>query len=139
MRRIIESFIYRRLATTQSSIVSKLRRSIEKDILPPKPKRPSSSYIRYLQSVKDKLQKEYPDLKQRDIIKKISEQWAQLEPAVKERLQKQYTEEFSVYKQKLSDYNNSITDDQKKLINKELMKKEDAWEKSQVKQVSQFR
>ena len=124
----------RRLATTQDLIVSKLKRNIEKDILPPKPKKPLNAFMQYYISIKDKLHKEYPNYTQKELLKKVAEQWAQVEPTVKQNLQKQYTEQSSVYKQKLMDYKNSITDDQQMLIKKELIKKEHALERSQVKQ-----
>lgn len=124
----------RRLATTQDPIVSKLKRNIEKNILPPKPKKPLNAFMLYFLSVKDKLHKEYPNCTQKDMLKKVAEQWAQVDPTVKQNLQKQYTEQHSVYKQKLMDYKNSITDDQQMLIRKELIKQEHALEKSQIKQ-----
>ncbi|XP_011258733.1 transcription factor A, mitochondrial isoform X1 [Camponotus floridanus] len=124
----------RRLATTQDPIVSKLKRSIEKDILPPKPKKPLNAYMQYFLSVKDKLHKEYPNYTQIEIIKKVAEQWSQVDPTIKQNLQKQYMEQSSVYKQKLMEYKNSITDDQQMLIKQELIKKEHALEKSQIKQ-----
>lgn len=123
----------RRLAT-QDSIVSKLRRNVEKDILPPKPKRPLNPFIQYCLSIKNTLQKEYPNYTYSDIVKKASKQWAQVEPKVKENLRKQYMEQHLIYKQKLQDYENSITWDQKALVNEQLIKKEHEWEKNQVKQ-----
>ncbi|XP_029164384.1 transcription factor A, mitochondrial isoform X2 [Nylanderia fulva] len=124
----------RRLATPQDSTISKLKRNIEKSILPPKPKKPLNAFMQYFLSVKDKLHKDYPNYTQKELLKKVAEQWTQVESGVKENLQKQYMEQLSVYKQKLMDYKNSITDDQQMLIKKELIKKEHALERSQVKQ-----
>lgn len=120
---------------TQDRIASKLKRSIEKDVLPPKPKKPLNIFMQYFFSVKDKLHKEYPNYTQKEILKKIAEQWSQVNPTIKQNLQKQYMEQNAVYKQKLMEYKNSITDDQQMLIKKELIKKEHALEKSQLKQV----
>lgn len=99
--------------------------------------------MQYLLSVRSNLQNKYPDYPYKDIIKKASEQWAQLDSVTKQNLHKQYTEQYSVYKQKLIDYENSLTTDQKVLIKEELMrkelakeKKEYAKEKSQIKQAS---
>lgn len=124
----------RRLATTQDSIVSKLKRNIEKDILPPKPKKPLNAFIQYFLSIKEQLHKEYPNCTQKDILKKVAEQWTQVDPTIKQNFQKQYMEQQSVYKQKLMDYKNSITDDQQMLIQNQLIKKEHALERSQIKQ-----
>lgn len=123
------------MATTQDSIVSKLKRNIEKDILPPKPKKPLNAFIQYFLSIKEQLHKEYPNCTQKDILKKVAEQWTQVDPTIKQNFQKQYMEQQSVYKQKLMDYKNSITDDQQMLIQNQLIKKEHALERSQIKQV----
>jgi len=123
------------LATIQDPIVSKLKRTVEKDILPPKPKKPLNAFMQYFLSVKDKLHIEYPNYTHKEILKKVAEQWSQVDSTVKQNLQKQYMEQSSVYKQKLTEYKNSITDDQQMLIKKELIKKEHALEKSQIKQV----
>lgn len=128
-------FYYRRLATTQGHIVSKLKRSVEKDILPPKPKKPLNTFMLYFLSVKDKFHKEYPNYTHKEILKKVAEQWSQVDSTVKQNLQKQYMEQSSVYKQKLLEYKNSITDDQQILVQKELIKKEHALQKSQIKEV----
>ncbi|KAL6447875.1 hypothetical protein ACFW04_000155 [Cataglyphis niger] len=124
----------RTLATIQDPIVSKLKRNIEKSILPPKPKKPLNVFMQYFLSIKDQLHKEYPNYTQKDIVKKAAEQWTQVEPTIKQNFQKQYMEQQSVYKQKLMDYKNSITDDQRMLIQKQLIKKENALERSQIKQ-----
>lgn len=92
-------------------------------------------FLQYLMSVRDKLQKEYPTYSYQNIVKKASEQWVQADPLVKQNLQKQFAEQHLIYKQKLMDYENSITTDQKLLVKEELMKKERAWEKNLIKQV----
>lgn len=124
----------RTLATVEDSIRSKLKRTVEKNILPPKPKKPLGPFLQYLMSVRDKLQKEYPTYSYQNIVKKASEQWVQADPLVKQNLQKQFAEQHLIYKQKLMDYENSITTDQKLLVKEELMKKERAWEKNLIKQ-----
>ncbi|RLU25751.1 hypothetical protein DMN91_001909 [Ooceraea biroi] len=126
----------RKLATAQEThtIISKLKRNIEKDILPPKPKKPLTPFIQYCMSTRSKLQKENPNYSYKDIVKKASEQWTELDPAIKQNLQKQFAEQHSIYKQKLMEYENSITSDQKMLVKEELRKKELAWEKNQIKQ-----
>jgi len=90
-------------------------------------------------SIRSNLEKEYPNYTYQNIIKKASEQWTQVDSVTKKNIQKQFAEQHSIYKQKLMDYNNSITQDQKMLIETELKKKELAWEKNQIKQVSFIR
>lgn len=89
----------------------------------------------YFQSVKSKLQHEYPDMKHAELVKKISQEWAKTDPPTKQQFQKQHEEQQAIYKQKIVEYNNSITEDQKLLIIEELTKKKETLEKDQVKQV----
>jgi len=136
--KIFIPFCNRGLATTQNVIISKLKRGIEKDILPPKPKKPLTPFLQYLMSIRSKLEKEYPNYSYQDIIKKASEQWTRVDSMTKQNMQKQFADQHSIYKQKLIDYKNSITNDQKMLIETELIKKEHAWKKNQIKQVFPF-
>ncbi|XP_020297794.1 ARS-binding factor 2, mitochondrial [Pseudomyrmex gracilis] len=133
----VNFFCIRRLA--QDSVTSKLKH--DTDVLPLKPKKPINPFMQYLLTVRSNLQNQYPDYPYKDIIKKASEQWAQLDAVTKQNLQKQYTEQYFAYKQKLIDYEKSLTTDQKILIKEELMRKElvkekreYAKEKSQIKQ-----
>ncbi|XP_011636699.1 transcription factor A, mitochondrial [Pogonomyrmex barbatus] len=96
--------------------------NVEENPLPPKPKKPLNIFVQYVESIKDKLLKEYPDYKHKDILKKASEKWAQIDPKIKQDLKDQYLEQNSIYKQKLIDYENSLSDKQKMQI-KELQKK----------------
>lgn len=120
---------------TQNSTISRIQRNVEKEILPPRPKKPSAPFLQFLHSSRAQLEKEFPDLQYKDIVKKASERWAHIEPTIKQNLQKQYSEQQSAYKQKLSSYMSSITDDQKISVKNELIKRGYAWEKDQTKQV----
>ncbi|XP_025157047.1 transcription factor A, mitochondrial isoform X2 [Harpegnathos saltator] len=114
--------------------IPKIKSDIEKNILPPKPKKPLNPYFLYFQSVRNKLQQEHPGIKYIELIKKVSQEWAKIDPTIKQKFQKQHDENYTVYKQKLDHYNNSITDDQRMLIIEELMKKKGVLEKNQTKQ-----
>ncbi|KAH0953773.1 hypothetical protein HN011_009212 [Eciton burchellii] len=130
----VNLFCLRGLATTPNSIISRLKRDIEKDILPPKPKKPLTSFLQYFMSIRSDLEKEYPNYAYQDIMKKASEQWAQVDPMTKQNMRKQFVEQHTIYKQKLMDYKNSITYDQKIIMETELIKKENALRKNQIKQ-----
>lgn len=65
----------------------------------------------------------------------MSEKWAQVDPTIKQNFQKQYYEQTSIYKQKLIDYENSLTDEQKMKIVKELLKKGHTLKTNEIKQV----
>lgn len=79
------------------------------------------------------MQEEYPHYKPNEILKKISEKWAQIDPTIKQNFQKQHYEQISTYKQKLIDYENSLTDEQK--IMKALQEKGHSLKKNEIKQV----
>lgn len=115
--------------------IPKIKRNIEKNILPPKPKKPLNPYFLYLQSVRDKLQREYPNMKRTEFIKKASQEWAKIDPTIKQQFQKQHDDEYAMYKQKLENYNNSITEEQRIQIIEGLMKKKELLEKNQANQV----
>lgn len=80
------------------------------------------------------MQEEYPSYKNTELVKKASEKWAQIDATTKENLQKQYLEQVSIYKQKLIDYENSLTDKQKVEIVQDLLNKGPS-KKNEIKQV----
>ncbi|XP_012535048.1 transcription factor A, mitochondrial isoform X2 [Monomorium pharaonis] len=106
-------FCIREFASVQDFTTPKSKHDIEKDSLPPKPKRPPNIFLQYYVSMKNKLQAEYPNFNQRELLKKASEKWTQVDSTIKQNLQKQYDEQTSVYKQKLKDYESSLTPNQK--------------------------
>jgi len=131
----ILTFFIREFASAQDFTTSKSKHSIEKDSLPPKPKKPPNVFLLYYTSVKNKLREEHPHCTQRELLKKASEKWAQADSTIKQNLQKQYLEQTSMYKQKLMDYENSLTDEQKMKIIQELLKKGHTLKKGEIKQV----
>ncbi|XP_029049903.1 transcription factor A, mitochondrial-like [Osmia bicornis bicornis] len=91
---------------------------------PPKPKKPQSAFFLYLNHVRSKFMQENPNLRAPEIVKKASEKWAELDPLEKEDFRKQYSQNYEMYVQELKAYNDSLTDEQKQLIqqNKEKSK-----------------
>lgn len=122
---------------TKKNAIPKIKRNIEKNILPQKPKKPQNPYFLYLQSARNKLRKDNLDsnIKHTEFVKTVSQEWAKIDPTIKEELKKKYSDEYVIYKQKLDDYNNSITEEQKILMERELIKKKSTLEKKQLKQV----
>lgn len=101
----------------------KIINNIGKDILPPKPKKPPNPYLLYFHSVRNKLQQEHPDIKYKELVKKISEEWPKVDSTIKQEFQKQHNDEYAIYKQKLDDYNNLVlSEEQKMLLAKQLIK-----------------
>ncbi|XP_071628252.1 transcription factor A, mitochondrial isoform X1 [Temnothorax longispinosus] len=127
-------FCIREFASAQDFTTSESKHGIEKDSLPLKPKKPPNVFLLYYNAVRNELQKEYPDYKSKELMKKASEKWAEIDPTKKQDFQKQYFDQSSVYKQKLKDYENSLTDEQKMEIVQELLKKGYALNKGEVKQ-----
>lgn len=123
----------REFASAQDFTTLKSKHGIEKDSLPSKPKRPPNVFLQYYSSVKDKLQAEYPHYKPKELVKKASEKWTQVDPTIKQNLQKLYHEQTFIYKQKLMDYENSLTDKQKVEIVQDLLRKGHSAKKAEIK------
>ncbi|KAG5316723.1 TFAM factor, partial [Acromyrmex insinuator] len=122
----------REFASAQDFTILKSKQNIEKDSIPPKPKKPPTVFVLYYNSVRNKLQKEYPHCKITELSKIASEKWAQIDPTVKQNFQKQFHEQFSIYKQKLMDYENSLTNEQKMEI--KSLKKGHTLKQNEIKQ-----
>ncbi|KZC07841.1 PREDICTED: transcription factor A, mitochondrial-like [Dufourea novaeangliae] len=93
-----------------------LKYTTKENELPPKPKRPVSCFIMYLNSVRSKLKEENPDLKAIHLAQKASQAWAQLNPNYKEHLRNEYIQNYETYVVKVKEYENSLTEEQKKLL-----------------------
>lgn len=91
-------------------------KSIRECILPPKPKRPQGTFLLYTKHVRPKFIQEQPGMKPVEVIKKASREWAELDPSEKEHFQKEYNDNYKMYIEQLKEYNNSITDEQKRLL-----------------------
>ncbi|XP_017883939.1 transcription factor A, mitochondrial-like [Ceratina calcarata] len=90
-------------------------KSIKESIFPLKPKRPLSPFLLFIKEARIKFLKQDPSLKQTEIVKKASKEWAELDPSEKESFQQIYDKNYELYAQQLKQYNNSITDEQKQL------------------------
>ncbi|XP_018403889.1 PREDICTED: transcription factor A, mitochondrial isoform X1 [Cyphomyrmex costatus] len=131
---LLNFFCTREFASAQNFTTSKSKQNIEKDSIPPKPKKPPSVFLLYYNSIRNKLQKEYPHCKPKELSKIVSEKWAQIDPTEKQNLQKQFREQTSIYKQKLMDYENSLTNEQKIEIIQKLLKKGHTLKQGEIKQ-----
>lgn len=127
-------FCTREFASAQDFTTLKSKQNVEKDPIPSKPKKPPNVFILYYNSVRNKLQEEYPHCKPKELSKIVSERWAQTDPTIKQNFQKQFREQTSIYKQKLMDYENSLTNEQKIKIIQELLKKGHTLKKNEIKQ-----
>lgn len=85
--------------------------------------------------MKNKLQEEYPNYNQTDFMRKAAERWLQIDPMIKQNLQKQYYEQISLYRQKLMDYENSLTVEQKFKVIQKLLDEGHSLNDSKIKNV----
>ncbi|XP_044758759.1 transcription factor A, mitochondrial [Coccinella septempunctata] len=90
--------------------------------LPEKPKKPMTSFFRFVQEHKPVLLKEQPQLKLTEIVKQCAQDWKNIHPTIKERYDNEYKAEMESYAKKHLDYSMKLTDEQKeylKLLNRE--------------------
>lgn len=102
---------------------------LHESAFPPKPKKPQTAFLLYLNHVRSKFIQENPSIRAPEIVKKASEKWAELDPMEKEDFRKQYNQNYEVYVQELKAYNDSLTDEQKQLIQKNKEKSKETIDK----------
>ncbi|XP_063972918.1 transcription factor A, mitochondrial isoform X2 [Diachasmimorpha longicaudata] len=109
-------------------------RAIEKKLgIPPRPKRPMTPFIAYSVLERGRIVKEHPDLRPRDIMKKIAEDWKTYSLPHKEELRKNYLHELQEYTKQIMAYEEKLTDEQKKSIKDEKLRGMEATEKVKMK------
>nr|CAH7740038.1 unnamed protein product [Callosobruchus chinensis] len=84
--------------------------------IPDKPKKPLSPYLRFLETNRLSVRKENPDIKHVDVIRQCAEKWNNLTEAEKEKYKENYKHDCEIYIEKLSNFNNSLTDEQRKAM-----------------------
>ncbi|KAK7084574.1 hypothetical protein SK128_014769 [Halocaridina rubra] len=77
--------------------------------LPPLPKRPSSAYLQWFNSNKDRFRKAHPDLTFKEQTKKLGETWTNLSLSEKEHWTQLYRKERDVYDKKYEEYMKRLT------------------------------
>lgn len=71
------------------------------------------AFIKFLQTNFPDMKAQHPDVSPQQIVAKISQLWAVLEPATKQQLKLDYNRQFAEYKVKLQEFQQSMTIDQK--------------------------
>lgn len=66
------------------------------------PKKPSTPWVQYFQAKMPEFKKNYPDMRQPDVMRKISESWAQVNEKEKEKFQFIYAKQKEIYQQKIA-------------------------------------
>ncbi|KAK8732963.1 hypothetical protein OTU49_006682 [Cherax quadricarinatus] len=78
--------------------VSSYKKTIaEKLGLPEPPKKPISNYFHFLEHHREDVLKEFPDLRQKEVITKLSHLWQNLSPAEKEEWTQKSEREKAAY------------------------------------------
>ncbi|KAK5641810.1 hypothetical protein RI129_010357 [Pyrocoelia pectoralis] len=86
--------------------------------IPKGPKKPLTTYFQYLVENRSILQKQHPELKQTDVVKKIASNWRNMDIKLKEKYEEIYRKESTAYEEEHSKYLSSLTDEQLKALKK---------------------
>jgi len=76
-----------------------------------RPKKPLSSFFKYLQSVEDDLKIEFPDIKRKDLVKVAGERWNNIDPQEKAIYISEYKSSKRDYNLKMREYFERVEDD----------------------------
>nr|XP_033327981.1 transcription factor A, mitochondrial [Megalopta genalis] len=90
--------------------------------LPPKPKKPLTTFLIYLRTIRSKLREENSDQKMSEVVKEASKDWANLDPALKKDFEAQYEQNYKKYILDMKHYQESLTDEHKLLLQNQKQK-----------------
>lgn len=93
-------------------------KQLKETILPLKPKKPEAPFLLYVKHVRSRFNEETPLIRYAEVLKRASREWAELNFTEKEYFINQYNKNREEYMNKLQEYNNSITDEQRQLWKK---------------------
>jgi len=72
------------------------------------PKKPATPWVQYFQAKMPEFKKSYPDMRQPDIMRKISESWGKVSEKEKEKFQFIYDKEKEIYQQKIASLSEEV-------------------------------
>ncbi|XP_043842858.1 transcription factor A, mitochondrial [Dromiciops gliroides] len=102
-----------------SSSVCGLESFMKNCTLSDAPKKPLSSYLRFLMDHRPILKGQNPDLKNTEIIKKLAEAWRELPESQKKIYEEATRADFKEYKEEVAKYKAQLSPDQKKVLKEE--------------------
>lgn len=106
--------MFRLVASCQLHTTNSLSASLEEKLgIPARPKKPLTPYFRYLVANRSKLQNENPDLKSFQIVQLCAKKYADIDPALKETYQKEFSSEQDDYIRKRAAYEKNLTTEQR--------------------------
>ncbi|CAG9773914.1 unnamed protein product [Ceutorhynchus assimilis] len=85
--------------------------------IPEKPKKPLTSYFRFLIEKRPIVTKENPSLDNKGIVKTIGEHWKSLAPEQKAKYEIEFSIDKEQYDKELLSYNNKLTPELEAIIN----------------------
>lgn len=98
-------------------------RNVEKKLgIPPRPKRPLSSYLSFCGSQRKLLTEQFPKLSSIDITKKLAELWRASDEETKKKYREQYQLNVEAYTKEVIEYEKKITPEQIQSISDEKLK-----------------
>lgn len=105
----------------QKGLSAFMRKSIDKCTgITSRPKPPIPPFVRFLNQVRASVKEQHPHLKPSELNTMISERWKSLEAAEKEILSKAYLHDRLKYAEDFANFNQTLTVDQKRLIDEKL-------------------
>ncbi|ALC47196.1 TFAM [Drosophila busckii] len=109
-------------------------KTLEEQIgLPPRPKKPLTPYFRFMREMRPKLMAADPNISTVDIVRKLSKQWVDVDPKMKERLQSEYKKDQQIYLEQRTKYDSKLTDEQRADIKQLKQDLSDAKERRQLR------
>lgn len=104
--------------------------------LPPQPKKPCTAYIKFSMQRRKELKDIDSTIPHKDVMKKIAEDWQKYEPEKKKELQIEYLTEMDSYMKHFKKYKESITPEQKLIIENAKIKENYLKKQSTLRKVN---
>ncbi|CAD1474734.1 unnamed protein product, partial [Heterotrigona itama] len=117
------------LLSFHQNITKHALKRLKATIFPPKPKKPESPFLLYVRHVKPQFIKEEPDMKYSEILQRASNEWAKLDFVEKQNFRVEFDKNYKIYTEKLREYDDSVTEEQKQL----WKQKKKEYEKADIK------
>nr|CAD7405159.1 unnamed protein product [Timema cristinae] len=105
----------------------------EKLGIPVKPKKPLTPFFRFMGQIRPMVAQQHPGARVTDHTKIIAQQWKELEPPAKKKLEEEFKKEMIHYLAVRVSYENSLTDQQKKDLQKAKEEKVESKQQKRLK------
>ncbi|XP_072165591.1 transcription factor A, mitochondrial-like [Diadema setosum] len=82
------------------------------DDIPPKPKRPLSSFFLFVVEQRPKILAEEPDLRNTEVVKRIAAMWKEMSDSEKEVYRQEFESQRIKFQEEMEDFRSRLTDEQ---------------------------